>query len=349
MKKIICLFLCCILLLGLTACAHEPSGEGDARGKLNIICTIFPQYDWTRQILGNEAENAELTMLLDNGVDLHSYQPTADDIVKVSGCDLFIYVGGESDAWVDDALKEAVNKNMIVLNLMDILGERAKAEETVEGMQAEEEEGEAGEEPEYDEHVWLSLRNASVFCDAIAGALATLDPGNAETYRANCEAYIEKLGALDAGYESAVQNAKLKTVLFADRFPFRYLADDYGLTYYAAFSAVPPKRRRALKPSYSSRGRRMNWGFPRCSSSRTRTGRSQRLLPPTSQTRIYRSSRWIRCSPSRARTRRAEKRISASCREILKRCAGRSAEKGGRAWRCLRVATFPSAMKEGLS
>ncbi|HOG02314.1 MAG TPA: metal ABC transporter substrate-binding protein, partial [Clostridia bacterium] len=152
-----------------------------------------------------------------------------------SGCDLFIYVGGESDAWVDDALKEAVNKNMIVLNLMDILGERAKAEETVEGMQAEEEEGEAGEEPEYDEHVWLSLRNASVFCDAIAGALATLDPGNAETYRANCEAYIEKLGALDAGYESAVQNAKLKTVLFADRFPFRYLADDYGLTYYAAF------------------------------------------------------------------------------------------------------------------
>ncbi len=235
MKKIICVSLCCILLLSLTACAHELSGEGEAPNKLNIICTIFPQYDWTRQILGDKAGNAEMTLLLDNGVDLHSYQPTADDIVKVSGCDLFIYVGGESDAWVGDALKEAVNKNMIVLNLMDILGEHAKEEEIVEGMQAEEEGEEAGEEPEYDEHVWLSLKNASVFCSAITEALATLDPDNAETYRANCEAYIEKLGALDAGYESAVQNAKLKTVLFADRFPFRYLADDYGLAYYAAF------------------------------------------------------------------------------------------------------------------
>ena len=179
----------------------------------------------------------DLTMLLDNGVDLHSYQPTADDIMKISDCDLFIYVGGESDAWVEDALKEAVNKDMKVINLLDVLGNSVKEEEVVEGMEAEEEEEEDGadEEPEYDEHVWLSLRNAKVLCKAIADYLAEIDTENADTYQDNEKAYADKLDELDKKYRETLDSASQKTLLFGDRFPFRYMVDDYGLSYYAAF------------------------------------------------------------------------------------------------------------------
>ena len=203
---------------------------------LKIVTTIFPEYDWVRKILGDKADHAEVTMLLDNGVDLHSYQPTADDIIKISDCDLFIYVGGESDDWVEDALKEATNKEMQVINLLNVLGEQVKEEEVVEGMEAEEEESEDEDEPEYDEHVWLSLKNAETLCNAITDALETIDPANKDAYAANAASYLEKLAALDGEYQTVVDNAARKTVLFGDRFPFRYLVDDYGLSYYAAFA-----------------------------------------------------------------------------------------------------------------
>lgn len=189
-----------------------------------------------REILGDKADHAEVTMLLDNGVDLHSYQPTADDIIKISDCDLFIYVGGESDGWVEDALKEAANKDMRVINLLDVLGEQVKEEEVVEGMEAEEKESEDEDEPEYDEHVWLSLKNAETLCNAITDALEKIDPTNKDAYAANAASYLEKLAALDGEYQTVVDNAARKTVLFGDRFPFRYLVDDYGLSYYAAFA-----------------------------------------------------------------------------------------------------------------
>ena len=189
-----------------------------------------------REILGDKADHAEVTMLLDNGVDLHSYQPTADDIIKISDCDLFIYVGGESDGWVEDALKEATNKEMQVINLLDVLGEQVKEEEVVEGMEAEEEESEDENEPEYDEHVWLSLKNAETLCNAITDALEEIDPANKDAYAANAASYLEKLAALDGEYQTVADNAARKTVLFGDRFPFRYLVDDYGLSYYAAFT-----------------------------------------------------------------------------------------------------------------
>ena len=188
-----------------------------------------------REILGDKADRAEVTMLLDNGVDLHSYQPTADDIIKISDCDLFIYVGGESDGWVEDVLKEAANKDMQVINLLDVLGEQVKEEEVVEGMETEEEESEDEDEPEYDEHVWLSLKNAETLCSAITDALEEIDPANKDAYAANAASYLEKLAALDGEYQTVVDNAARKTVLFGDRFPFRYLVDDYGLRYYAAF------------------------------------------------------------------------------------------------------------------
>ena len=211
---------------------------------LNIVTTIFPEYDWVREILGDNAENADLTMLLDNGVDLHSYQPTAQDILKISTCDLFIYVGGESDGWVSDALQEAANKDMKVIDLLDVLDDAVKEEEIVEGMEAGEEHGDGEDEeheeeeegPEYDEHVWLSLRNAKVLCEAITNALTEIDPDHAADYRSNLTSYSEKLDALDAAYQSAVDSASRKTLLFGDRFPFRYLVDDYGLSYYAAFA-----------------------------------------------------------------------------------------------------------------
>ena len=413
MKKITALLLALFVLVGaLAGCGKQD--DTNKTDKLSIVTTIFPEYDWVREILGDKADNAEVTMLLDNGVDLHSYQPTADDIVKISDCDLFIYVGGESDGWVDDALKNATNKNMKVINLLEVLGDSVKTEETVEGMQedghdhghshdeqltendiedrtlsdfagawkslhpfllngdldkfcehrAEEDEDSSttkdtywekykaswqcdaekisiegnnitftyadgktvsaeytyagyqpkrndegeirsvryqfetasadapkyvqfndhGHEPgeaehfhiyfgndgfdalmsaktnpffvkdalsvedildelmghdhgeEKDEHVWLSLKNAKTLVDAISNALQEIDPDNKDTYAANTSAYIEKLSALDGAYQSAVDGAARKTVLFGDRFPFRYLVDDYGLSYYAAFA-----------------------------------------------------------------------------------------------------------------
>ena len=245
-----------------TAASTESSAEASGK-KLKIVATIFPEYDWVRQILGDEAKNADITLLLDKGVDLHSYQPNAEDIAKISECDLFLYVGGESDGWVKDALKEGKNPDRKVINLLEALGNNTKEEEVVEGMQAEEEEGSkdsestaasqaaesqaAGEStaasaeseeeecPEYDEHVWLSLRNAESICEVITEDLKSLDSAHAAVYEANLKKYTEQLESLDQQYTDTVKAAANKTLLFGDRFPFRYLVDDYGLDYSAAF------------------------------------------------------------------------------------------------------------------
>lgn len=207
-----------------------------AASKKSIVCTTFPQYDWIANILGNKAGSFELTLLLNNGTDLHSYQPSIKDIAKISTCDLFIYVGGESDEWVENVLASAKNKNMLVVNMMEALGENVYEEELIEGMQGEEEEDEDGEEgPEYDEHIWLSLRNAALLTQTLSQNIQKLDSKNVGEYKKNTEAFISKLNALDAQYSKAVAGAKYNTLLYADRFPFRYLTEDYGIKYYAAF------------------------------------------------------------------------------------------------------------------
>lgn len=210
--------------------------------KLSVVTTIFPVYDWVREIVG-DSDDVEITMLLDSGVDLHSYQPTARDIMKVAGCDVFAYVGGESDEWVEGTLAEAVNPDMVVVNLVEAMGDDIKAEEIVEGMEHEHEHDEDHDEDhdhdheeEADEHVWLSLRNAEKLVMALADALCAADPDRADTYAANAEAYAEKLAALDSAYAAARAAADFDTLLFGDRFPFRYMADDYDLNYYAAFT-----------------------------------------------------------------------------------------------------------------
>lgn len=232
MKKILSVILIALFSMSMLVSCGTDVPEQNDDNKLSIVTTIFPEYDWVMNILGDKADEADVTMLLDNGVDLHSYQPTAEDIVRISDCDVFIYVGGESDEWVEDALKEATNENMIVINLMDVLGKNAKEEEVKEGMQSEDEDE---DEPEYDEHVWLSLPNTQLFCTEITAALAESDPANSKIYEDNLESYISVLSDLDDKFRETVDKVANKTLLFGDRFPFRYMVDDYGLDYYAAF------------------------------------------------------------------------------------------------------------------
>lgn len=279
------LFLCIVLSVGCSV-VKNTSGKNTTRknaesentieqssiekgnsNKISIVCTTFPQYDWVKNILGEEAERFNVTLLLDNGVDMHSYQPAVKDIATAGSSDLFIYVGGESDTWVEDALKEAKNKDLKAINLMETLGNSVKEEEVVEGMQEERkslghsheksskekqeqtqkeshensqeingQKEAADEEPEYDEHIWLSIRNAEIMVKNIEKTIEQLDSDNAKVYQNNAENYIKKLDTLDKQYANTIQNAKYKAILFGDRFPFRYMADDYDLKYYAAFA-----------------------------------------------------------------------------------------------------------------
>lgn len=229
MKKFIAVLLAAVITAFCAAgCGAEKTGEG----KLKIIAAIYPEYEWVKNIVG-DADGVELSLLLDSGVDIHSYQPTAKDIVDISSCDVFIYNGGESDAWADDVIKEANNKELTGINLLEALGSAAKKEEAVEGMQTVEE---SGEEGELDEHIWLSLRNAALLSQSICDKLCEKDAAHKDIYKKNTAEYISKLNTLDKKYSKCVREAKNDTLIFADRFPFRYMTEDYNLKYYAAFS-----------------------------------------------------------------------------------------------------------------
>ena len=232
MKKLTALLLCLLLLAALAAGCSKPDSPQDS-GKLRIVATIYPEYEWLRAILGSRVSEVELTLLLDRAVDMHSFQPSVGDLVMVSSCDLLVCVGGSSDLWIEDAVREAGNPDMQVVRLLEVLGEDVKGESCLEGM--EEEHGAHGHDTEADEHIWLSLRFAKRLCTALTDALCGLDPDNAAAYRENAEHYAGELAELDQAYSDAVGSAARKTLVFADRYPFRYLADDYGLTCYAAF------------------------------------------------------------------------------------------------------------------
>lgn len=227
MKKIINILLTMnMLLLLFTGCSQEEKKEED---DINVVVTIYPLYDWTKN-LSKDIDNINIEQLVSLNTDMHSYQPTAKDIIKLSTCDVLIFVGGESDEWVEDALKQATNKDMVVIDAMNVLEDRLFIEEAKEGMEKEEE-----EEDEYDEHIWLSLKNAEIVCKEISDTLIKVDASNSEKYKNNLDNYLAELNNLDKEYKSYIDQTTTKTLLVADRFPFRYLCEDYGLDYFAAF------------------------------------------------------------------------------------------------------------------
>lgn len=241
----IVLALCLTLLSG---CTGPKTAEQDENV---ILCTTFAAYDWVREILG-DTDTFTCRMLVDNGVDLHSYQPSAQDIMKIADCRMLVYVGGESDTWVSDALAESGNEDIVAISLLDLVGDRALNEVELEGVEGhhhhdhddeDHDHDEHGHEAEiadhdehYDEHVWLSLKNAIVCTETLADAITKLDSCNSQKYAANAKAYTGKLEALDADYQTMRDTATQTTILIGDRFPFLYLAEDYDIHYFAAYS-----------------------------------------------------------------------------------------------------------------
>ncbi len=246
MKKVLSILFLSIALF-LNGCSNN-SGDD----KISIVATSFPEYDWIRQIVGDSSSNIELTLLIDSGVDIHNYEPSTEDILKISSSDLFIHTGGESDDWVDDVLEEAANETMRVINLIDTLGyDVLNASHSEQAPFSNEESNDEdhghddhdghdhdGHEDEHlhaDEHVWLSLRNAIVFCEVILDEISQLDPENSYIYEENTIQYINELNDLDLQYKTAVDESIRDTVIITDRFPFAYMMDDYEINYYAAF------------------------------------------------------------------------------------------------------------------
>lgn len=247
----------------LTACNTESGKKDSAPKKISVVATIYPQYDWLKNVIGERADAVDLKLLIKNGTDLHSYKPSAQDIATIAKADLVVYVGGESDEWIEKALEATPKEGRIALNLMKALGDRVKEEEVVEGMQTDPSTNSTGsstssgteeqvhdkvtepaeatsehhhhEEVENDEHIWLSLKNAWILVNALAQSLSKVDSANSSIYIANAVLYNAKLWEMDKEFATAVSDASQKTVLFGDRFPFRYLVDDYGIKYYAAF------------------------------------------------------------------------------------------------------------------
>ena len=237
-----------LFLTLLSGCTGPTTAEQDENV---ILCTTFAAYDWVREILG-DTDTFTCRMLVDNGVDLHSYQPSAQDIMKIADCRMLVYVGGESDTWVSDALAESGNEDIVAISLLDLVGDRALNEVELEGVEGhhhhdhdneDHDHDEHGHEAEitdhddhYDEHVWLSLKNAIVCTETLADAITKLDSCNSKKYAANAKAYTGKLEALDADYQTMRDTATQTTILIGDRFPFLYLAEDYDIHYFAAYS-----------------------------------------------------------------------------------------------------------------
>ncbi len=256
-----------VLLVGCASGKNEGKADNNKNNKIKIVTTIFPEYDWVRNIVGENIDKVDIKLLVKNGVDLHNYQPNTDDLLAISNADIFIYVGGRSDQWVDEALKDPVNKDRVVINLFDVLDKDLKPLKESEGMEHHHDEehhhddehhhdeehhddehhhdeehhddehhDEEKHHHENDEHVWLSLPRTIKAVDYISTQLVSIDDDNSDVYENNTKDYIKELEELDQAYRACIGEGTKDTVVFADRFPFYYMADDYGLNYYAAFT-----------------------------------------------------------------------------------------------------------------
>lgn len=242
LKRLFPAFLAAVMACSLCACGSSggktessasggPASDDTSNKKISVVCTNFPEYDFVRQIAGDAVK---LTMLLKPGAESHSYEPTPQDIIKIQHSNLFIYVGGDSDAWVDKILSSMDQSNMKVFKLMDCVD--LVEEELSEGMQAESTKEESSPNtPEMDEHVWTSPANAMKIVQKLSDTLCKLDPSNKNTYKKRTKTYLAKLKTLDNDFWKVVNNASRKEIVVGDRFPFRYFCKEYGLTYYAAF------------------------------------------------------------------------------------------------------------------
>jgi len=225
-KTFLILITAAVILFGVSGCKPKKNAARGGDGKINVTVTVFPPYDFVRTVA---RDKVNLKLLLPPGAESHSFEPSPRDIITVQNSDIFIYIGGGSDAWVERILESMNTDNMKILAILETV--EAVEEEIVEGM---EEEGEE-EEAVYDEHVWTSPINAMLIVNAITRLLCEADSANADFYQKNSIDYINKLAELDNAFREVIATSKRNTVIFADRFPFRYLADAYGLIYYAAF------------------------------------------------------------------------------------------------------------------
>ena len=236
MKRMIACLLCVLLLTG---CAAPEDHTADG-GKISVVCTLFPYYDFARQIAG---DRAEIVLLLSPGREAHSFEPTPRDALTIANADVFLCNGGEGELWVEEMLRAAGENIGVIARMMDHVD--AHEEEIVEGMQlrghehdhgeAHHDHGEDSDEVEYDEHIWTSPANAILLCRAVCEALCEADGENAEEYRANCQSYCAELSALDGQFRALRSEAKRDLLVFADRFPFLYFCEEYDLRYRAAF------------------------------------------------------------------------------------------------------------------
>ncbi len=238
MKRIASLLLALVLVFSLTACAAPAEKSGD--GKIQIVATLFPYYDFARAIVG---DRADVTLLLSPGREAHSFEPTPLDAVTISEADVFLYNGGEGEYWVDSMLDAAGENIAVIARMMDYVD--ALDEEYVEGMQGADDHGHDGhdheedehdsDEVEYDEHIWTSPKNAVVLCRAVCDAICKADPANEDFYRANCDDYCAQIEELDARFAALCMSAPRKLLVFADRFPMLYFCREFDLDYRAAF------------------------------------------------------------------------------------------------------------------
>ena len=258
MKRVLLTVSLIMSLVFVGACGKKVATENAQANtdtkKIKIVTTIYPEYDWVNNIIKGKEDKFDVSILMTSGIDLHNFQPTAKDILDIGTADLFIYVGGESDKWADGAIRQAINKDLKAINLMELLKDKVKVEELKEGMEEDGEEHHEGEDEEhheedieYDEHVWLSLENAMIVCADLKNEISSLDSDNAEVYENNFETYVTELNKLNAEYKNVVSSAKRKVLLFGDRFPFRYMVDDYGIDYFAAFKGCAAETEASFK------------------------------------------------------------------------------------------------------
>lgn len=232
LKKLFAVFTASALLLSLCACSSESSYFESDEGKLKIISTVFPPYDLAKHIAG---DNAEIKILLPPGSEAHTYEPTAKEIIAIQSCDVFLYIGGENEQWADKLINSNDTSKVKIVKLIDCVP--TLSEEDEEEHEDEHNHHEHDHEHETDEHIWTSPENARLMLSAVYDAICEVDPENSKIYTENKDAYDKQLVELDNDYKTAIDNAKNKTIVLADKFPFRYLAHEYGLDCYAAFSS----------------------------------------------------------------------------------------------------------------